>query len=500
MNREISSFIEKYVNEIKNNNAAMFIGAGFSQNAGYVNWKNLLKGVAEDLELDIDKEHDLVALAQYCYNKNGNRSIINDTIFAEFSKDKDIDENHRIIARLPILSYWTTNYDSLIEDALNDAKRIVDVKSRNDHLSLTKPHRDAIVYKMHGDKNEPNEAILIKDDYEQYYRNHAQFITALSGDLISKTFLFVGFSFTDPNIDYILSRIRIEYGTQNNRQHYAIMRKVKKECYNNDADYEYAQRKHDLFTNDLKRYNIRALLIDEYSEITDILNEICKRLNHNNVFISGSAHEYGKNFSEKDALDFIQLLSKRLINKDFNIISGFGLGVGSSVITGALQEIYMNNKSVHEDRLLLRPFPQGIEDATTRQSLWEKYREDMISRAGVSIFLFGNKLENSEIKSANGMISELKIAIKNHNLIVPVGCTGYIAEDIWNMINENMSNFYTIVDDTLANAFKKLNTKSDNPTLVDNIISFITLFKDGRYRPSKFQNQVSLTSLISTQK
>ena len=63
MNKEISSFIDRYVKEIKNNSAAMFIGAGFSKSAGYVDWKNLLKDVADDLELDIDKEYDLVSLA-----------------------------------------------------------------------------------------------------------------------------------------------------------------------------------------------------------------------------------------------------------------------------------------------------------------------------------------------------------------------------------------------------------------------------------------------------
>lgn len=88
MNREISLFVDKYVKEIKDNNAAMFIGAGFSKSAGYVDWKNLLRSIAEDLELDVDKEYDLVSLAQYCYNKNGNRSLINDTIFDEFSKEK----------------------------------------------------------------------------------------------------------------------------------------------------------------------------------------------------------------------------------------------------------------------------------------------------------------------------------------------------------------------------------------------------------------------------
>lgn len=37
----------------------------------------------------------------------------------------------------------------------------------------------------------------------------------------------------------------------------------------------------------------------------------------------------------------------------------------------------------------------------------------MISRAGVSIFLFGNKFDNNELKLANGMMSELNIAQKN---------------------------------------------------------------------------------------
>ena len=482
MNREISSFIDKYVKAIKDNSAAMFIGAGFSKSAGYVDWKNLLRNVTDDLGLDVDREYDLVSLAQYCYNKNGNRSIINDVIFDEFTKEKEMDENHRIISRLPIFTYWTTNYDSLIEDALTEEKKVVDVKYNNKQLSLTKPHREAVVYKMHGDKSNPDEAILIKDDYEKYYREHAQFITALSGDLVSKTFLFVGFSFSDPNIDYILSRVRIDYGYQNNREHYAIMRKVNEGDYANRAEYEYAKRKHDFFIEDLKRYNIRALLIDEYSEITEILKEIDKRLNHNNVFISGSAQQYG-DYTEKEALEFIQLLSKELISQDFNIISGFGLGVGSAVIIGALQEIYMNRKSVNEDRLLLRPFPQGIEDDNTRQTLWKKYREDMISRSGVSIFLFGNKLVNDEIVLANGMKSEYKIALEKHCLIVPVGCTGYMAQEIWKEVNANMLAFYNNVDDILISAFKKLNCKSDNLELTNNIISFVNLFKSGKYSP-----------------
>lgn len=70
-----------------------------------------------------------------------------------------------------------------------------------------------------------------------------------------------------------------------------------------------------------------------------------------------------------------------------------------------------------------------------------------------------------------------------HNLIVPVGCTGYVAQDIWNTINKDLSAFYTNVDDTLIAAFTKLNIKSDGQNLVNDIISFIELFKNGKYSP-----------------
>ena len=242
----------------------------------------------------------------------------------------------------------------------------------------------------------------------------------------------------------------------------------------------YNKTKHDLFINDLKRYKIETLLIDDFEEITEIFREIYKRLIQNNVFISGSAKEYGK-LKEEDALKFISQLSQTLIQKDFNIISGFGLGVGSAVIIGALQEIYMKNKSINENRLLLRPFPQGIENDETRQKLWKKYREDMISRAGVSIFIFGNKLQNGKIELANGVKSEFEIAKENHNVIVPVGSTGYMAKELWEQINNDLPSYYSNVDKQLQESFAKLNEDTDISTMINSVINFIQLFTNGKY-------------------
>lgn len=187
--------------DLTEDNLAIFAGAGLSAPAGFVSWPELLRPIAEELELDVDRETDLVALAQYHCNSNlANRGKLNQLLIDELSEEAEITENHRILARLPISTYWTTNYDKLIESALDDASKTPDVKHRIKQLSFTKRGRDAVVYKMHGDIDHPDEAVLTKDDYEAYHVKMLPFINALSGDLVSKTFLFLGFSFLPTQI------------------------------------------------------------------------------------------------------------------------------------------------------------------------------------------------------------------------------------------------------------------------------------------------------------
>ena len=200
--------IRKYVDAIRTGNAAVFAGAGLSRPSGYVDWKGLLRPLASDIDLDVDKEKDLLSVAQFYRNRKGSHTPISQAIMTAFSKDVLPNENVNILTRLPIFTYWTTNYDELLEKGLEAANRNPDVKTESDQLSIMKPDRDAIVYKMHGDVNHPATAVLTKSDYELYENKRPLFRTALKGDLISKRFLFVGFSFEDPNLDYILSQIR----------------------------------------------------------------------------------------------------------------------------------------------------------------------------------------------------------------------------------------------------------------------------------------------------
>lgn len=456
MNREITQFINKITDEIIEENVAVFSGAGFSMPAGFVNWKILVTPLAKELGLDIEKEDDFVSLAQYYVNhKRQNRHDITSMILKEFCRETHPTENHKILSKLPIRTYWTTNYDTLIEDSLKEEGKIADIKYTVNQLAITKPKRDAVVYKMHGDKEHSSEVIIIKDDYEKYHMKFAPFITALSGDLISKTFIFVGFSFTDPNLDYVLSRIRTTY-KEHQRTHYYFIKKMVESDFKNKETFEHYERKQELFIEDLKRYNIQPLIINEYHEITEILKAIENRINRKNIFISGSADEY--NMSEEEAKKFISNLSKSLISNDYNIITGFGLGVGSLIISGALEEVYMKQKKIENRRLLMRPFPQTIQNGNL-QELWKKYREDMISRAGISIFIFGNKTKDNNIIDADGVYKEFEIACKMSNKIVPVGATHWMAKKIWEEVNQNYNDFYDEKNNELKKLFNELSNE-----------------------------------------
>lgn len=471
-------FVQTLVKELREENLAVFAGAGLSVPAGFVSWQELLKPIAEELDLDVNREHDLVSLAQYYTNQHqGNRGRLNQLLIDEFCRDAQITENHRMLARLPVPVFWTTNYDKLIESAIEQAGKIPDVKYTKKQLVTTRRRRDAIVYKMHGDADHATEAVLIKDDYENYHLDRQPYLDALKGDLISKTFLFLGFSFTDPNLDYILSRVRVSYD-KDQRQHYCILRAVKKKTGQRKADHEYEKRKQELFIQDLLRFGIKTLLVEEYSEITEVLREVERQFSRATIFISGAAHEYSP-YQGNDVQAFVYELSQDIVKAGCSIVSGFGLGVADAVVSGALTYIYKTGETLHaNEQLVLRPFPQKDSGKTDRAALRTQYRQDMISHAGIALFLFGNKQKKGETVLSDGMREEFEIAKEKGLFLLPVGATGYMAKELWQEVNAEFNTLYPDADRRVKTLFEKLG--DENVSLAQlhrRVMDIITVLK-----------------------
>lgn len=449
---EVEIFVGKYLTELRENNAAVFVGAGLSKASGFVDWVGLIEPLARELGLDPREERDLIGVAQFYVNANsGNRHQLNQRVFDAFCDLKKPSDNHAILARLPISTFWTTNYDRLIERALEDGGKRVDTKYTQPQLAITRRGRDAVLYKMHGDIEHPEKAVLTRDDYERYHVSHDAFITALSGDLVEKTFLFLGFSFTDPNLDYVLSRIRVTF-SNHQRQHYCVTKRYARGADNTDEDYTTALTRQMLVAQDLMRFNIKTIFVDRYEEVTEILSALERRFRLRSVFISGSAIEFGA-WGRDATADFLRRLSAALIKKNLRITTGFGLGVGEAVVTGAVQEIYSTSDRTVADQLIMRPFPIGIADPAQRDATFDRYRTELIAHAGIALFVLGNNPGATGTVLADGLRAEFDLARDHGLFLLPIGATGYLAEVLWKEVMADFDRYFPATVRTAARPF-----------------------------------------------
>ncbi len=431
------TFINAYQRALDEEEAAMFVCAGLSVPAGFVGWKDLLRDIAEELDLNIDDETDLIAIAQYHVNQTGGRDGINRKLMEEYTKDATPSDNHRLMASLPISTIWTTNYDHLLEDALKHVRKRVDRKVSQEDLARTLPKRDVVVYKMHGDIDRPHEAVLTKRDYERYDDSRKLFSVQLRGDLVSKTFLFLGFSFTDPNVGYILARVRNLVG-ENRRDHYWLTRDAA--AGSSPDPVEIRRQKHRIA--DLKTYGIQTILVQDYSEITALLKELNDRVNRKNVFFSGSAVDFSP-LGEVRVTSLLREIGREIIGNGFNLVCGMGANVGDAVAMGAIEAVYRKEGAHLDERTILRPFPQRIGDAQGRAVLWTRYREEMLQRVRIAIFALGNKKDaTGAVTAADGMSEEFEIAKRLRIFPIPIAATGHVAARLSQEVLARLDEFY----------------------------------------------------------
>ena len=112
--------------------------------------------------------------------------------------------------------------------------------------------------------------VICKEDYERYAVKHPIFQNVLEGDLVHKTFLFLGFSFSDPNLNYMLGHLDALL-EESKHEHYAVMRRVRlNEHAHNQREaretFRYDTNKQSLQIEDLQKYGIQTVLIDRYSD------------------------------------------------------------------------------------------------------------------------------------------------------------------------------------------------------------------------------------------
>jgi hypothetical protein len=455
--------IKAYGEALSHANAGLFIGAGLSLRAGYPSWRRLVRDMAHDVGLDVDREFDLPGVVQYFLNKAGKtRTRLARTIVDHFGDEKPIPPVLRILARLPLRQIWTSNYETLVERAWLEQRKRLDVKSRDKDLVHESPWAHGVLYKMHGTVEHPANVVIAKGDYEAYRRTRSGFLHLLTGQLVSRRLLFLGISFTDPNLNHLFTVMR-EAFEDTPPEHYTIVRKPKRTDYKTAALFNYARRRHALWVDDLQNYGIQSVEVDEYDEVDEILEAIERRLSLRSVMVSGSFPDTHAAADQPQRIKIEQTahaVGRMLARHDYRLVSGFGLVVGSAALSGALDEFNRQPTPNFEKSLFLRPFPQIIPPGMKRKDYYARYREDLVTQAGACVFIAGLKDDNGHRVTADGVVAEFEIAAAAKRVPIPVAATGGAAAEIWQRVKADYDRYCGKLPKKLFNG---LNDSSASP-------------------------------------
>jgi hypothetical protein len=434
-------FLRDYVKALEDGRAAFFAGAGLSKAAGYIDWAELLREFAEELGLNIDEEHDFPLVAQYHLDEHNNsRGLLSSKLRESFEGDATT-EVYRQLARLRLPVVWTTNYDTAVERAFDAEGLKPDVKPNGTKGAwTTSRHGSGVtVYKMHGDISDPDNVVLSRDDYDIYASKYPYVLDTLRSHLIERTFLFAGFSFTDPNLDHVLSTLRAYWGN-GGRVHWVLVRL--------DTDGR-KQAKQRLWARHLKRYGMNVVFLKDHAEVLELLQDIETRLRRRHVLVSGSAST-DEPLGRPRLDELCAKIGRLVVSGGRTLVCGIGLGVGSAVLTGAAEAVYESDDDPAR-RLRLYPFPRPPAD--TREEVWTKWRVGMVRTAGFAVFVAGNKLDDGKIVPAGGVRQEYELAVAAGAYPLPVAATGWVAQE---MHDEVLGRFDELLPGAPRDAFELL--------------------------------------------
>ena len=185
-----------------------FIGAGFSSSLGLPTWSELMDKLAETLGMDpeVARLHgDFPQMAEYLHIRQkgiGKLRSSLDRIFNSDSIDVAHSQRHMLLPQLHAPAIYTTNWDNLIERGFDlaglDYNKIITV----DDMVNAFPRRPNII-KYHGDFSDDSSLVFTESSYYTRLDLESPLDVRFRSDILGRTLLFLGYSFTDVNIRFL---------------------------------------------------------------------------------------------------------------------------------------------------------------------------------------------------------------------------------------------------------------------------------------------------------
>lgn len=209
--------VDRIIQKVRNKDVILWVGSGFSLYAGMPR----VDDIKEEILGRCDEEEQKVLnqiqnLSEFCQTFVEMRSGSKHELLASLTKLIDIEPKsfkyHQLLSEVPqIDTIITTNYDKLFELAYGKGNLVPIVQSKNFPYSENEKTK---LYKIHGDIEQPDTVLITQDDYNEFFHNMNNPLWNKIKTLVAeKTILFIGFSYSDQNIDFLINSVARELGT-----------------------------------------------------------------------------------------------------------------------------------------------------------------------------------------------------------------------------------------------------------------------------------------------
>lgn len=225
-------YLDEISDRLWSNNAAVMVGAGFSRNAepmgsssaSFPSWQELGDGFFRKLHGHSPSEDEakylsllkLTEQVQAAFGRPALDELLRQEIPYRSYRPSTL---HSQLLELPWRDVFTTNYDTLLEDAraFVTLKHYEVVAKKEDLLYASQPR----IVKLHGNFPSPP-FVITEEDYRRYPNDNAPFVNTVCQSLLENTLCLIGFSGDDPNFLQWIGWIRDQVGRENAPKIYLI--------------------------------------------------------------------------------------------------------------------------------------------------------------------------------------------------------------------------------------------------------------------------------------
>ena len=411
--------------------ATVLVGAGLSRDAGYPDWSGLMEPARQCLELDDAVELTLVA--QYFVNAYG-EDALQDLVRSELAMVGAPAPHriHELLADLPLPEIWTTNFDRLIEQACGEGTRCL---VRDDDFVEDTSDSQKRIYKMHGCVAIPAQPlVLARDQFVRYPDTHQRFWSLLQASFLTKSFLFLGFSFEDPNFDQIFRLVR-RMRDDALRPHFALLRRPDRGA----ALFDHRLR-------DLEQLGIQVAVVDDHAAIEPLMRQLVVRCQPARLFVSGSPAgpkppESGDTYPsielDETLAEFASLLGRSLAEHEIRLSAAgkFGAQAGYELLSHLPAE---GDYGAERFTLLRRSKLEPLSEPSQRRGsiVFEGSTEDELRTAALA-----NVRAILAVGGGSGVAQEIALANEQGLGVVPVGKFGGAGLDEWSRIDADFDSY-----------------------------------------------------------